>query len=246
MRAAVAPPAKTKSLQNTGDTSLDFDFGRNRSPDEDHYLSFRAPSGLDLKPRDVDVLLPAPLKEAETQHVFPTRNKHLSYAVIIDKRGNIEIDFCFDPVSKRQVKPGRYVGVLSIEATRAEPVTIPISTSTGDTRQWLAWVLASVGLLLGIVIKMLGDLAKDENATISWVAIKRCMNRFSFLFQLFGGATLMALAVWRLYYNASTFGHAESDWVTLAVTNFVAVVSGISITAFTSLGENRQIVKTGS
>jgi fructose-specific phosphotransferase system IIC component len=131
---------------------------------------------------------------------------------------------CLDPRSPIPVPQGNYLGTLSVGGPGITPATVAVSATLAHSNKGLAFFVAVLGALAGLLAKFLSD---NRKFLTDW--------------KYYLTATLVAvIAAVGTGYIASyaknpIFGENLADWVALFAVGFAAVVTGV--TAIDALGK---------
>jgi hypothetical protein len=166
--------------------------------------------------------------ETEEGGAFPVEG--VTTAATVNKLGNVRLSLCLDPSEPEEVGRGRYVGAVQVGGPGIETASVPLEVTLRKSI-CLALVLALIGMLFGLAVKMLADLSKDPKAKIKGRWIKAYMARGGFWSAVLLGFAGVGLSLWQLYDLNPIWG-APEDLFKIWAAGAALQVSGTTLVDF--------------
>lgn len=178
-------------------------------------LVFKTSRPLPIEPSQVSISVAGGIIDQKTTEAFPIEDSQVTFGANIDSSSErLEVKLCINPNGPEVVAPGRYVGTILISGREISPTQIPISLTVKSSKWWLAWLLAIIGLTVGVGAKLLARHVNEEPR----------LKRGRVLWIVGAGLVGSILVVKKLYYDPATFGNG--DFWPILVGAFGAALGG--------------------
>jgi hypothetical protein len=176
---------------------------------------------LDLEPGQVSVSVAGGIIDPGTTELFPVEGSQVTFGAEVDPASSerLFVKLCIDPSHPAGVPPGKYVGTILISGPEISPTQIPITLTLKSAKWWLVWLLAFVGLAVGIGAKLLAQHINYDKA----------LTRPHLIWIIGVGVVGSILVVKKLYYDPSTFGDSFSNFWPIAAGAFGAALGGAGV-----------------
>jgi hypothetical protein len=181
---------------------------------------------LKVIPSEVSVSIAGGLVDPKTTEVFPVEHGQITFGVETnpDTPETLAVRICIDPSRPVPVSPGQYVGTILIAGRHLVPAQIPVTLTVKSAKWVLAWVMALVGLGLGLAVRFLADRVNpskdgDESRSvfIRWASM------------IVVGVVLTVGVVIKFYYEPAAFGDGFSNFWPITVGAATATAGGTTI-----------------
>jgi hypothetical protein len=190
-----------------------FDESRLRRTD---YLKFDAFSGDSENPRQLHATLNAPLRRADGRSIedgdWLTVAGFVERSAVGDIAALVRVCVAIDPARIPDLRPGRYDGEVALRALRYREQTIDLVVSLRGSRDD-AITLAVAGVLIGLVIKILTELAAGQRSGNPGAlhGLRRYVLQWSFPLTIILGVLAGWLAFNQMYEGNRTWGVEDAD-----------------------------------
>ncbi len=218
-QAGATANAATLTPANDNSKVVERNFGEGRAVYR-RALGFIADRPLTIGPQQVSVSIAGGLVDPATTEVFPVERGQVTFGVEINQVTHIlTVILCIDPHSPDAVGTGKYVGSMLIAGPGIVPAQIPLTVTLKSAKVFLVWLMAFLGLVLGILVKMLGRKLKTEPPMGLWV--------FGSIVVV--GIILTVGVVLKLYYEPSLFDDGFSSFWPILVGSATATAGGTTL-----------------
>jgi hypothetical protein len=206
----------TLSRPETPPVRFDFDNFRGSS---DHTVSVRASPAL---PPDAQVTaeVEGDLYRADGGDTFPAEAVFLQQPRVARGGGFVRFSICLD-AGIENVEDGRYIGTVQLTGPLVETTAIPIEATLRAPRLY-AIAAIGFGLLMGLLLKMAGDLRKEPGASV-----RGYVGRTEFAYAGLVGIVVAVVSYVQLYESSDVWGTGQ-DWLKLAMVGIAAQVTGMT------------------
>jgi hypothetical protein len=140
--------------------------------------------------------------------------------------GDLQLRVCLD-TSKEHVEPGRYAGAIQITGSEIQGTAIPLE-ATLSAEPWIALLCILSGLIVGLLLKALADLEKEENTKVDWPSLQRYIRRPAFVTAVVLGLLGAAISYFAVYGTNDTWGTTSLDYVRLVAVGVFGQVTGMT------------------
>jgi uncharacterized membrane protein YeaQ/YmgE (transglycosylase-associated protein family) len=142
--------------------------------------------------------------------------------------GHIVIEVCLDPQIPRGVAPGRYLGAIGVGGPGIETTAFPLEvTVQGAESEAIIWIV--LGTVIGLVAKMLIDIAKAPNTAVSWATVWGYVRQGVFLVAIVTAIVGAIVNFLALYEPDPTWG-SSFDEIKIFVAGVVLQTTGTTLT----------------
>ena len=195
-----------------------FDFDNYRGT-SDHTISVRATPAL---PPDAQIAaeVDGDLYRSDGGDTFPQEAVVVQQPRIARGGGSVRFSICLDP-GVENVEDGRYIGTVQLTGPLVESTAIPIEATLRAPR-WFAISAILLGLALGLLLKMAGDLRKEAGGSV-----RTYVRRMDFVYAVLIGVLVGIISYVQLYESSDVWG-TGNDWLKLAMVGIAAQVTGMT------------------
>jgi hypothetical protein len=217
-QAGSTKKAVTLTPANDNSKVVERNFGEGRAVYR-RELGFIADRPITVAPSRVSVSIAGGLVDPATTEVFPVEHRQVTFGVEINRVTRIlTVVLCIDPHSPYAVGTGKYVGTILIAGPGIVPAQIPLTVTLKSAKVALVWLLAILGLALGIFVKVLSRHLKKE-PTGPWL----------FGSMVVVGGILTIGVVLKLYYEPALFDDGFSSFWPILIGSATATAGGTTL-----------------
>jgi hypothetical protein len=222
-----------------GSETLKVGFGSNRDP-QVRTITFKATEALSVDPSGIRVYVLTDLTRGDSA-AFP-KGQITFQAGITPDMMRLQVAICLDPAHPNGVAQGEYTGSIVVSGAGLTISPVPADITLRYAPSSRAWMVAFVGALLGLMLKVLTDTTKrvapapaggsapsgaDQG---TWKNIRAHVMSAQFLANVIVGGIVSVTAVFYTYAGNATFGASLGDWLGLTAVGFTAMIGGATLT----------------
>jgi hypothetical protein len=134
--------------------------------------------------------------------------------------GFISFSICLD-ADVENVEEGRYNGTIQLTGPLVETTPVPLEATLRAPRSY-AMAAILLGLVLGLLLKMYGDLRREAGASA-----KAYVKRPEMIYSVLVGLGVGYLSYVNLYQESDVWG-SGADWLKLSMVGVAAQVTGMT------------------
>jgi hypothetical protein len=203
-----------------------------------------APNQLPVSQEDLQAAFEGSLRRTDKKKLFPIEDQ-TEIAVDVRSDGReVNLLICIDPDRAHRVPPGRYLGTIVWSSNQNispgdEPLIrsegIPVEITLHSIEYFPATLIALVGLILGLAVKLYNDMQNqrlidpgrmNQLKFSGWIQLYMRESPTAFFVTLAGGIAGGAIPFWTFYIENPAFIGEFRDLLLLAVQVGAGTITG--------------------